>query len=205
MNRLKFIIYIFALCFSGYASAVGAINRIVILGDSISDGYGVATEAAYPFLLEKKLRDFKKRDIKVISSSVSGSTTASGPGRIKWIMKLKPELILIALGGNDGLRGISVAESQTNLEKTIEEIEKVKVKVILVGMKMPPNYGAQYAKEFYQTFEAVSRKKGIPLVPFLLERVGGEKSMNQTDGIHPNEPGHKIIAETLFDFLKDKL
>jgi acyl-CoA thioesterase I len=198
MQKLSLL---FFLLFSLSAQAQ---NKIVIIGDSISEGYGVAKANSYPELLEKKiLADGKKWD--VINSSVSGSTSASAVSRMKWIIKSKPDVIFLALGGNDGLRGLTVKQLENNLGKAIKIAQAAKVKVILGGMYAPPNYGQKYSEDFRKTYDKLAKKYKIHLVPFILEKVGGVAKYNLSDGIHPNEEGHKIIAETIFQSIKDQL
>lgn len=179
-------------------------SNLVIIGDSLTEGYGIAKDQAYPALLEKKLQDAGLK-WKVQNSGVSGSTSASGPKRIQWALKGKPHAILLALGANDGLRGLSTTQLEENLKKSIELVKKEKVKVFMAGILMPPNYGKEYAQKFASAFPKVAKDTGTPLLPFLLEGVAANPKFNLPDGIHPNEEGHKIMAETVFQFLKDKL
>lgn len=183
--------------------AVGV--KVVILGDSLTEGYGVKQEASFPFLLQRKFEQLGRKDVQIVANGVSGSTSASGVSRVKWIAKSKPDYVVIALGSNDGLRGFAIAETKKNLSLTIETANALKIKVILTGLRMPPNYGKTYTEDFRKVFKELSQKYQVPLIPFLLERVGGESSLNQSDGIHPNEKGHAIIAETVFKTLKEIL
>ncbi len=178
--------------------------RIVILGDSLTEGYGVTKDSAFPAILEQMLKK-KKANIVVINSGVSGSTTASGPNRLNWILKSHPDMVLIALGSNDGLRGFKVEETKKNLAQMIEEVKKQKIKVLLAGFKMPPNYGKDYTQKFAAIFPDLAKKYQIPLIPFLLDGVAGDKNLNQTDMIHPNEKGHKKIAESVFPYIEKLL
>lgn len=176
-------------------------TRIVFLGDSLTDGYGVAQEMAYPKLVETALNK-KGHDVEVINAGISGSTSASGVSRLKWILKKPPDIVLLSLGGNDGLRGFDLAATEKNLLDTIALAKEKKVKVILAGMQIPLNYGEQYRKDFNALFPRVAKKMEIPLIPFLLEGVGGLKEMNLSDGIHPNEKGHQKISETVLPHLE---
>lgn len=196
---------LFSLLFILFLQSNAYAQKILILGDSLTEGYGIKKELAYPALLEKKLRADGFPKAEVINAGVSGSTTASGPGRFDWLMKQKPDVTLLVLGANDGLRGLNLAEAKKNLIKVIEKAKKEKVKIILVGMELPPNYGGQYPKDFRQMFADVAKEQKIPLLPFLLLNVGGISKLNLPDGIHPNEEGHKIVAETVFVFLKGQL
>ncbi len=187
-----------------FSSVSFAQQKLVVLGDSLTEGYGVSHEAAYPFLLEKKLQaaGFKWS---VINAGVSGSTTASAPSRLKWLLKTKPAAVLLVLGANDGLRGLKPVESEKNLANAIELLQKEKVKVILGGLYMPPNYGKDYTEQFKKIYSSLAKKYKIPLVPFVLENVAGDPKLNQADGIHPNEEGHKVVAEHIFQSIKGLL
>ena len=201
---MKPFFLVLTLLISFSYSSMAAPRRLLMLGDSITEGYGVSKEAAYPALLEKKIKAAGK-DWLVINAGISGSTTASGPGRIKWQLKQKPEMMLLALGANDGLRGLKVSESEKNLSETIELAQNAHVKVILAGMLMPPNYGEQYRKEFSAMYDSVAKKYKLLKIPFLLDGVAGHPELNQADGIHPNEKGHVILAESVFKALKELL
>lgn len=192
MRPFSFLI----LCISFFSLQSLAMKRLVFLGDSLTEGYGIAREQAFPALLEKKIK-IKNQDWQVVNAGISGSTTASAFARAKWLLKSPPDLLLLALGANDGLRGLSIHEIEKNLSETIELFQQKKVKVILVGMQMPPNYTNQYAKQFAEAYPRLAKKYKIELIPFLLEGVAGDSKLNQSDGIHPNEKGHEIIAEMI--------
>lgn len=179
---------------------------VLFLGDSLTEGLGVAPEAAYPAVIQKALKE-EKRDVKVVNGGISGSTSASGVGRLKWHLKAKekPDVLVLALGANDGLRGLPVPELRKNLKGVIGLAKANRMKVLLAGMLMPPNYGKDYTESYVKAFPEVAAEEGVPLVPFLLEGVGGERSLNQADGIHPNEAGHKILAQNVLKFLKPLL
>lgn len=180
-------------------------KKLIIVGDSLTEGYGVAKSAAYPALLEAKLNEGAKEKWEVINSGVSGSTTASAASRIRWVLKAKPDVILLALGANDGLRGINTGGSEKNLTEAIGLAVKANVKVILASMKMPPNYGAKFTADFEAVFANVAKVQKVPLMPFLLDGVAGNPKLNLADGIHPNEEGHKVVAENVFKFLRNQL
>lgn len=200
MSRTLALLFLFACS----PSALAKEKHLVIIGDSLTEGYGVSREAAYPALLENKIREVKP-GWKVINSGVSGSTSASAVGRVKWILKQKPHLVLLALGANDGLRGQSVMNLAKNLSEAIQLLKDNQVKVILVGMKMPPNYGEKYRKEFDAVFPRVAKAKKVKLIPFLLEGVAGKRELNQADGIHPNAEGHKVMSKLIFKSIRDEL
>lgn len=180
-------------------------KKLIVLGDSLTEGFGVAKEAAFPALLQKKLHDAKKNDWVVVNAGVSGSTTASAISRMKWLFKTKPDVVLLALGANDGLRGLKVEDSQKNLAEAIEYAQKQKVRVILGGLYMPPNYGAGYTDKFKNMYSSLAKKYQLTFVPFILEKVAGNPKYNLADGIHPNEEGHKIIADNVYEVLKGAL
>jgi acyl-CoA thioesterase I len=193
---LRFLLpIILAFCTSAFAT------RIVFLGDSLTDGYGVARDKAYPALIEKKLKASGNSQVQVINSSVSGATSASTMSRVKWLLKDKPRILVLALGANDGLRGLKVAQTKANLSQGIQLAKNSGIEVVLAGMKMPPNYGAQYSTEFANMFSALAKQHEIQLIPFLLEGVGGEPALNQADGIHPNEKGQEIIAAVVYPYI----
>lgn len=199
---MRTLIITFLLLFSSLSFAQ---KKLIVLGDSITEGYGVSKEAAYPALLEKKLHDGGKKEWTVINAGVSGSTTASGLSRMKWLFKSKPDVVFLVLGANDGLRGLKVEESQKNLAASIEYAQKENVRVILGGLYMPPNYGKDYTDKFKKMYEDLAKKYKLSFVPFILDKVAGNPKYNLADGIHPNEEGHKIIADTVFNTLKGAL
>ena len=174
---------------------------IVALGDSLTEGFGVRKEEAYPFLVEKELLR-KGHAVKVVNAGISGSTSASAAARIKWYIRSQPDIIIIALGGNDGLRGLSVAHMKKNLSKAIELAQAEKIQVLLSGMQIPLNYGKEYTDTFREVFYELAELYKLSIIPFLLKDVGGVPSLNQPDGIHPNPEGHKIIAVTVLKSLE---
>ena len=183
--------------------------RILILGDSLTEGYGVSAQQAFPSLLEKKLNDEfssdKNSSYEIINAGISGSTSSGGVSRIEWLLKSKPDFLILALGGNDGLRGVPVEETKNNLEKIILAAKSKDIPTLLAGMKMPPNYGIEYTREFSKLFIDLEHEQDVPLIPFLLEGVGGNPAMNLPDRIHPNPAGHQKIAETVFQNLINHL
>ncbi|AYF44044.1 GDSL-like protein [Halobacteriovorax sp. BALOs_7] len=196
MNKLLLVLLI---SFSALAS-----NKVLFLGDSLTAGYGIDPEKAYPNLV----RDILKKEgieITVMNASISGSTSASAVSRLKWSLRGKPDVMLLALGANDGLRGIKLHSTKDNLKKAIKLAKSKGVKVILAGMQIPPNYGPEYTKEFKKMFPDLKKEEGVTLLPFLLKDVAGQRKLNLDDGIHPNEEGHKIIAKTVAPFIKGAL
>lgn len=181
------------------------ITRILFLGDSLTAGLGLASEEAYPALIQEMLLEKGFTDIQIINGSISGSTTAGAFSRLKWYLKVKPDILVLALGANDGLRGLSTKEMAQNLDKAIVLAKEHGIRVILAGMEIPPNYGAEYAKGFRQVFLGLKDKHKISLIPFLLKEVAGKASLNQADGIHPNGEGQKIIAATVLVHILEQL
>lgn len=174
-------------------------KTIVILGDSIAAGHGVQPDEAFPALLQEKL-DKKKLPYEVVNAGVSGDTTAGGARRMPWLLRRKMDVLVLELGGNDGLRGITPKETKANLEKIVylARQKNPQVQIIVAGMQMPQNMGEEYTREFRQVFPAVAKEKKTKLIPFLLEGVGGKADLNLPDRIHPNPEGHRIIAETVW-------
>jgi acyl-CoA thioesterase-1 len=179
-------------------------KKLLFLGDSITEGLGVAKADSYPSLIEKKVKETGKNWV-VVNASISGSTTASGPSRMKWQLKAKPDLVVLALGANDGLRGLDLKAMEKNLSETIEMAQNEKIQVVLAGMMMPPNYGKDYRQKFQEVYPRLAKKYHLKSIPFLLDGVAGNPELNQADGIHPNEKGHKIIADRVWAVLKDLL
>lgn len=188
------------------AAWAGDAKRILIVGDSLTAGYGVEKSAAYPAQLQKLFeKEWPKSSVEVINAGSSGSTSASAVNRLKWHLRKKPTHLILALGANDGLRGIKTESTKKNLEAAIDLALKNQIKVYLAGMKLPMNYGEEYRKDFEKIFTDLAKEKKIKAIPFLLKGVGADPKLNLSDGIHPNEEGHKVIARTVFDILKESL
>lgn len=200
LGQLLFKIVI-VLLFSSPAWSATNEFRIVILGDSLTEGYGISKDVAFPALLEKKFHDDGMNQVKIINAGISGSTSSSAPGRLKWILKTNPHLILLALGANDGLRAVPVETLKKNLKAAIKDIRDAKVDVVLVGMKMPPNYGKKYSGDFESVFTSLAKEEKVKLIPFLLANTAGNKELTQPDGIHPNEKGHILISDYVYNQL----
>jgi acyl-CoA thioesterase I len=177
-------------------------KKILFLGDSLTAGFGVEQELAFPNLVLNKI-DKKKLPYTVLNAGVSGNTSAGGLRRINWYFKTRVDIIIIALGANDGLRGLPVKSTEENLQKIIDaaRLKNPKLKIILAGMKVPPNMGKKYSEGFTTIFPKLAKKNNCELIPFLLEKVAGLKDKNLADGIHPNPAGHRQIAENVMDIL----
>ena len=179
-------------------------QRIVILGDSLTYGYGLDRSESYPFLLQKRL-DRSGNDYEVVNAGVSGDTSAGGLRRLNWVLEGDVRVLIIELGANDGLRGLPVASLRHNLSEIIERTQEKGIAVVLTGMEAPPNYGSVYTQEFREVYQELARTYQVYFVPFLLEGVAGNPDLNLTDGIHPNASGARIVEETLWDTLKPLL
>ncbi|HEV7380317.1 MAG TPA: arylesterase [Dyadobacter sp.] len=189
------------------ATPAAAKKTIVFFGNSLTAGYGLDDPSqAFSGLIQKRI-DSLGLAYKVINAGVSGETTAGGNSRIDWLLKQPLDVFVLELGGNDGLRGIPVSETRKNLQEILDKV-KAKypdAKLVLAGMQIPPNMGKTYANEFRAVYKEIADKNNIKLIPFLLEGVGGEAKLNQTDGIHPTAEGHKILAENVWVTIKDIL
>ena len=177
---------------------------IVAFGDSLTAGLGVRPEESYPSRLEARLRA-AGYDYRVVNAGVSGDTTAGGLRRVDWALKSKPEIVIVALGANDGLRGQDLKSVRSNLDAIVARFQKAGAHVLLAGMEMPPNYGARYTTDFRALFAEVARKRGVTLMPFLLDGVAGNPRLNQADGIHPTAEGYAAVSERLWTYLQPLL
>lgn len=179
-------------------------KTILCFGDSITAGYGLNdSNDGYPAVLQQKI-DSLNLNYTVINSGVSGETSAGGKSRINWVIKQMPKLFLLELGANDGLRGVPLTETRSNLQAIIDVVREKSPKtiIILAGMELPPNMGQDYTTEFRQLFADLAQTNNLEFIPFILKDVGGIASLNQSDGIHPNVAGHKILANTVWETLK---
>lgn len=177
-------------------------RRIVILGDSLTAGFGVDPSEAYPSLVQKRI-DSLGLPFTVVNAGVSGDTTSGGLRRIDWVLKQPVDIFVLALGGNDGLRGISPPLTRSNLTSIFDKVlaRNPQAALVLAGMQMPPNMGQDYTREFQALFPEVAKAKSAALIPFLLEGVGGRPEMNQPDLIHPTPEGHVILSQTVLHTL----
>jgi len=189
------------LIITAMTSPLNAETRILFLGDSLTAGYGVEQEQAFPSLLGPLITAEGYPDVKLINAGISGSTTASALSRLKWYKRTRPDILFLALGANDGLRGLSLSAMEKHLDDTIRMALDQGMTVILAGMEIPPNYGPAYTRQFRQVFFSLAEKHSIVLMPFLLKDVAGMSQYNQADGIHPTAAGHRIIAANVLPYL----
>lgn len=180
-------------------------QTLVFLGDSLTEGYGIDPDKAYPRLVEEKFHQSGRKEIKCINAGISGSTTASASSRLEWFFKAKPSHLIIALGANDGRRGVKVAESKKNLKAIIGKAQKAELSVFLAEMKLPYNYGEKYRQEFEKMYQELAKEFKIEMIPFILQNVATKKELNLADTIHPNEKGHAVIAQEVYEFLKERI
>ncbi len=182
-------------------TAPAARPKIVALGDSLTIGLGLVESQSFPSLLQTKLDEDGYR-FEVVNAGVSGDTSAGGLRRLDWALEGDVRILILALGANDGLRGLSVEEMKQNLSTIIERAKEKNVVVILTGMEAPPNYGPEYVQAYRRAFPDIASKEHVLLIPFLLDKVAGQATLNQADGIHPNAQGAAIIADTIWPVLR---
>ncbi len=185
-------------------SASDSRPRIVAFGDSLTAGLGVQVDGSYPAQLQRQL-DSLGYHYRVINAGVSGDTTAGGLRRVSWILNSQPELVILELGANDGLRGLQVNDTYNNLRQIIRRLQEAQVTVILAGMKLPPNYGQDYTTKFEVMYRNLAQEHQVPFIPFFLEGVGGNSLLNQADGLHPTSEGYKVVVEHLLKVLRPVL
>jgi acyl-CoA thioesterase-1 len=186
---------------SARTPASGELPRVVFLGDSLTAGLGLGEGDAWPAKVTAALAA-EGLPIRAVNAGVSGDTSAGGLSRVDWILRLEPDVVVVELGPNDGLRGLPLEATEGNLREIVRRIEAAGARVLLVGMRIPPNYGPDYAGGFRDLYPRLAAELGVPLVPFLLEGVGGEPDLNLPDGIHPNAAGHRVVAETVLPHLR---
>ena len=179
---------------------------ILVLGDSLAAGHGVDPGEAFPALLQERIKR-EGWNFTVINAGVSGDTTAGGLRRLDWLLQRKVDVLLIELGGNDGLRGISPETTRANLQAIIDRAKNKypKVRIVIAGMKMPPNLGPDYTEQFEKVFPDVAKRNNALLIPFLLEGVGGRPELNQADRIHPTPEGQRIVADNVWKVIRPLL
>jgi acyl-CoA thioesterase I len=216
MHRLlKFVLFFRYVFKSGFVNAVPALMvllctlpvsaepeiRILVLGDSLTAGYGLAEPDGFPAQLERALRK-GGTSVRVLNAGVSGDTTAGGLARLEWSLATKPHAVVIELGANDGLRGLNPKATAANLDGIVSALKRKGLAVLLAGMRAPPNLGADYGKEFNNIFGRIAAKHKIALYPFFLEGVATHKNLNQADGIHPNAQGVDVIVGNILPYIR---
>ena len=201
---MKQLLFLFLLI----AGAVHAqeSKTILIFGDSITAGLGVDISQAFPAVLQEKI-DSLGLSYDVINGGLSGETSAGGLRRIDWVLQRKVDIMVLELGGNDGLRGIDLSSTKQNLQQIIEKAKAKypEMEIILAGMQVPPNLGIEYTSEFRNLYPVLAEQNDLKLIPLLLDNVGGYDEYMQADGIHPNAKGHRIVAETIWEVLQPVL
>ena len=184
---------------TGYSEPV-----ILAFGDSLTAGFGVDPKDSYPARLQRLLNE-KGYHYKVVNAGVSGDTTAGGAARIGWVLQHEPEIVIIELGANDGLRGLPISEMRKNLGLIIEVCQKKGAKVLLAGMEITPNLGAEYSQDFRESFTLLAQQYKVPLIPFFLENVAARPELTQPDGVHPLGNGYATVTQTVFQYLEPML
>ena len=200
---LRSLVSIFLLLITSLASASNhTTSTLLVVGDSISAAYGIEAHSGWVTLLATKITQ-EKKPYQVINASISGDTTISALNRLQPLLnKYQPKIVVLELGGNDGLRGLSLKSMETNLKKMIELCQRHNAKVLLAGMKIPPNYGKRYTEAFYKVYSDLSNKYNTALIPFLLDGIGEKRELMQNDGIHPTQEAQSIIMDTVWNQLK---
>jgi acyl-CoA thioesterase-1 len=178
-------------------------KRILFFGDSITAGHGIEKENAFPALIQQKI-DSLGWKYEAVNAGLSGETSAGGLRRVDWMLRQPVSVFVLELGGNDGLRGIDPDATKQNLQNIIDKVKEKypEAKIVLAGMQVPPNLGPDYTEKFRQTYPELAEKNEAELIPFLLEGVGGNSELNQSDGIHPTAEGHEVVAETVWNTLR---
>ena len=190
------------LMLAASGSAYSAPKTVLVLGDSLSAEYGLNRGSGWVALLEKKLKQ-EKIDARIVNASISGETTSGGRTRLPALLKQhRPDVLVIELGANDGLRGQPVSAAEANLRSMIEQAQKNRARVLLVGMRMPPNYGRSYTEKFFSMYKKLSTQYKAPLVPFMLEGVADKPALFQADRLHPNANAHPIILANIWPQFK---
>lgn len=191
-NKFLFIVLAFMI------QATSAPKVILFFGDSLTAGYGLSVEEAFPAIVGQKLNAAKK-PCTVINAGLSGETSAGGLSRLDWVLRQPIDIFVLELGANDGLRGLPLEQTQKNLQSIIDKVKAKypKAKIVIAGMMVPPNMGKDYTTRFQKIFPTLASRNKATLIPFLLDGVAGDEKLNQGDGIHPNIKGHQIVAQNV--------
>jgi len=188
--------------FSGVVARASAEAPVVILclGDSLTEGYGIDPQHAYPAVLERRLRE-AGHSVEVVNAGISGATSASGPSRLRWQLRARPDIMILELGANDALRGVDLASTRRNLARTIAMAKTEGVLVVLAGMQIPTNYGPAYTRDFRELFPSLAKQYDVALIPFFLEGVAARPDLNLPDGIHPTAEGYLRVVDNVVPVL----
>ena len=204
MTRITTILFVSLLFL--FVQAIQAPPVVLFFGDSLTAGYGLSPEQAFPAIVESTLNK-KGKTVKVVNAGLSGETSAGGLSRIDWILRQPIDVFVLELGANDGLRGLPLEATEKNLQAIIDKVKakNPSVKIVIAGMMVPPNMGPDYTDQFRKIFPALAKRNNATLIPFLLKDVAGDDKLNQADGIHPNQEGHRIVAKNVVTVLEDLL
>ena len=203
LEIVRFVKIWIGLCLATCVFAEPERQTIVVLGDSLAAGYGVDLSEAFPALLQKKI-NAAGWNYTVVNAGVSGDTSAGGLGRIDWLLTRRMDVLILELGGNDGLRGVPVETTRANLQAIMDRVKRKNpaAQMIIAGMQMPPNVGSEYSTAFRRIFPELAERNGAVLIPFLLAGVGGDPRLNLPDRIHPTAAGQQIVAENVWKVLQ---
>lgn len=207
LRQLTAVRLALALSFTAaFIAAAPAPKIILFLGDSLTAGYGIDPSQAFPALIQARIHD-RHWNFKAINAGQSGDTSAGGLRRLDWLLKNRVDVLVLELGVNDGLRGLSIDATRKNLQAIIDRGRKryPRLKIVIAGMKVPPNMGGDFASRFEAMFRDLARKNDAALIPFILEGVGGARELNLPDGIHPTAAGHRIVADNVWKVLEPLL
>jgi acyl-CoA thioesterase-1 len=194
----------FAPAEGGGSEASAGAPLVLFLGDSLTAGFGLSEDEAFPALVAARLEE-RAIAARVVNAGVSGDTSAGGLSRLPWLLRQKPAVVVVALGANDGLRGLPLAQTEENLRRIVAACQEAGARVVLAGMMIPPNYGPDYFQGFRALFPRVAKAQRVPLIPFLLEGVAAEDTLNLSDGIHPNAEGQRRVAENVLPYVVEAL
>lgn len=205
-GKIIFLTFFLIHAFFSVTQLSAQSKKILCFGNSLSAGYGLAKEESWPMLIQNKIEK-AELNYEVIQSGLSGETSAGGLSRIRWVLKMPADIFILELGPNDGLRGLPLKQTEKNLQAIIDFVKSKNkdIKIIIAGMRVPPNMGPEYSEEFESLFKKLAESNNATLIPFFLEGVAGKKSLNLDDGIHPNKEGQKIVANTVWKYLKPLL
>ena len=204
MKKLYLILAILMLMFTSLKAQ--DTKSILIFGDSITAGLGVEPQQAFPALIQSKI-DSLGLNYNVINGGLSGETSAGGLRRIDWVLQREVDIMILELGGNDGLRGIELSSTKENLQEIINKSKSKypEIEILIAGMQVPPKLGTEYTKEFVEIYPSLAKENSLPLIPMILDKVGGNSDLMQSDQIHPNVEGHRVVAEEIWGYLQPLL